>query len=215
MCLRIAAALELEPGQVLAAIAAERAKPVEVKLAWSKVASQLAKVACLAGLVGGLHNQNVRASAELEPEYTYQPKPPRRLARWAAGGLSAWCRALGLSLALAGQAHAGDWTVYDTAREAGFMALLTADCLQTRYGIEHPGQFREGNRLVAGGSDEPSKGRLNNICIGTALGHYGISRWFSPDSRKLWQLWQSFTIVHHCSPFSSRSTRSPTTRPQA
>ena len=113
----------------------------------------------------------------------------RHFTLWAGWALSARFARIctGIALLFSGSAFAGDWTGYDTAREAGFMTLLAADCLQTRYGIEHPGQFREVNRLVAGGKDEPSKGRLDNICLGTALGHYAISRWLSPDSRKFWQ----------------------------
>src|SRR5712691_9884877 len=42
MCLKVAAALELEPGEVLVAIAIEREKRVEVKTAWQRVAKRLA-----------------------------------------------------------------------------------------------------------------------------------------------------------------------------
>ncbi len=59
MCLKIAAALGVEQGEVLVAIAFEREKRAEVKRAWQRVAQRLASVAgaILIGLPGlSLHN---------------------------------------------------------------------------------------------------------------------------------------------------------------
>jgi len=194
MCLKIAAALELDPGEVLVAIAIEREKRTEVKSAWQRVAKRLATPALvLLALADVLHNQNVgTTTAYFMAGYTYATKRLRRLTRWLQARRSALWRALALSLALSAPAAAiaGDWSGADTARQLGFESLLAIDCMQTRYGIEHPGQYGESNRLVSGGAAEPSKGRLNIICAGVGLGHYAISRWLTGgehDSRAAWQ----------------------------
>jgi hypothetical protein len=108
----------------------------------------------------------------------------RRLARRLQAALLAWCRALGLTLALAGCASGGPWSGADIGREAAYQGLLTLDCAQTRYGASHPDKFAETNRLLP---EHPSKGRINATCLGAGAGHYIISRWLHGDGRTAWQ----------------------------
>lgn len=194
MCLKVAEVLELDPGHVLAAIAAERAKPEEVKTAWSRVARQLAKVGCVAlvALAGGLHNQNGRA-AELTPAagtfYTYATKRRPGLTRWAVAAFSHLVRYLGAALALcalaAGTAQAAEWSTGDTWREVAYQGLLAVDCSQTwRGSVEHPGQFEETNPVMG---SHPSKGRVIGVCVASSAGHYLISRALPDGWRDAWQ----------------------------
>jgi hypothetical protein len=200
MCLKIAAVLELDPGHVLAAIAAERAKPEEVKTAWSRVARQLAKVGCVAlvALVGGLHNRNVEAgtsSPAAGPDYTYAAIRRRRLARWCQAARSAWRRTLGAALVLgalaAAPAQAADWTPADAGWELAFQGVLALDCLQTWKGSgADPQHFKEGNGIL---NDHPSKGSIAALCAGVGLAHYGITSFILSDSpsaagKSFWQI---------------------------
>jgi len=91
---------------------------------------------------------------------------------------------LGLALALAACASGGPWSGADIGREAAYQGLLTVDCAQTRYGASHPDRFAEANRLMG---EHPSKGKINNVCAGTGIGHYLISRWLSGNGRTAWQ----------------------------
>src|SRR5258708_12848615 len=80
MCLKIAAALELGPGDVLVAIAIEREQRVEVKTAWQRVAKRLAGTVALVLIGASLHNPFHGAIASFAgPIYTYAtnwPPPP-------------------------------------------------------------------------------------------------------------------------------------------
>lgn len=188
MCLKIAALLELDPGHVLAAIAAERAKPVEVKTAWSRVAAQLAKVGCVAlvALAGALHNQNVRAADLDRAGIHICAKRRRGLLRWAQALVSPWCRGLALALALAAPAaQAAEWSSSDTWSEVAYQGLLAVDCRQTWQGsVTHPDQFEETNPIMG---PNPSKRRVIGVCVASSAGHYLISRALPDDWRVLWQ----------------------------
>src|SRR5712671_4719597 len=123
MCLKIAAALELEPGEVLVAIAIEREKRVEVKTAWQRVAKRLA-----AGV--GVALLYITLSAGQSPAYA-QDATKLYICdkRWkqAALRLSRWLWTLGLALALAAPAAAADWSGADTAPQAASRARRGAD----------------------------------------------------------------------------------------
>ena len=80
-------------------------------------------------------------------------------------------------------AYADDWTSTDTAWQMSYTALLAMDCAQTRYGASHPEKFEEVNPLLG---KHPSKGRINNICIATGFGHFGISYVLPKGARRLW-----------------------------
>src|SRR5258705_11699767 len=79
---------------------------------------------------------------------------------------------------------AGDWGGTDTAYQAAYTTLLAADCAQTRWGASHQGRFEESNPLLG---KHPSKGKINNICIATGLGHFGVSYILPLGARRLWQ----------------------------
>src|SRR5258708_6209992 len=125
--LKIAAAADLGPGDVLVAIAIEREKRVEVKTAWQRVAKRLAGTVALVLIGASLHNPFRGAMASVAgPIYTYATIWARRLARWTAAALSRLLLALGTTLALAGPAAAGaDWSRGDLAREITYQAALT------------------------------------------------------------------------------------------
>lgn len=189
MCIKIATALELEPGDVMIAIAIEREKRLEVKTAWQRVAKRLAGTAA-AVLVGGYITLSAAPNPALAGSEIHICDKRRRgvqgLRERAALAFAALVRALALTLALAAPAAAGAaWTTGDTWREAGYQVALAVDCAQTRYGAAHPDQFAETNRFLP---EHPSKGQINNICVGVGIGHYLISRWIpSADARTFWQ----------------------------
>ena len=132
---------------------------------------------------GSLHNPIV---CTIGTDYTYPTKRRRRLARIAQARLPGLWRALtlALSLALTAPAHAGDWTGWDTGREAAYQTLLAVDCAQTRYIASHPGQFEERNPFLG---EHPSKGQINNLCAVAAVGHYLVSRHLPTGARGFWQ----------------------------
>lgn len=79
---------------------------------------------------------------------------------------------------------AGDWTETDTAYQVAYTALLAMDCAQTRWGASHPSQFEEINPILG---KHPSKGKINNVCVATGIGHFGISYVLPIGARRLWQ----------------------------
>lgn len=94
-------------------------------------------------------------------------------------------------------AFGGDWTKEDTAWQASYTAVLAADCAQTRWGASHPREFEEGNKLIG---PHPSKGKIDNICLAVALGHFGISYALPPKYRRFWQFSSivvEATVVFH------------------
>ncbi len=192
MCLKIARALELEPGYVLAAIAAERAKPAEVKAAWSALAKRLAAAVGAAAIAipAILQNQDVQSFpgelARVRVSLHICANSARRALKWAVAAFAAGLRGLALALLLCAPARASDWRGADTGRELAYQGLLTVDCLQTWAGYgAHPDQFSEMNPLLP---KHPSKTQLSAICAGTSVGHYLVSRWLSPDAREFWQV---------------------------
>ena len=99
-------------------------------------------------------------------------------------------RCLGFLLLVPSLCFAGDWSREDIYRQAAFTTLLAIDCAQTRYEISHPGRTREGNTLIG---PYPSKGKINNICLATGLGHFGISYVLPQKIRNDWQ-WATIII---------------------
>jgi len=84
-----------------------------------------------------------------------------------------------------------NWTREDTYRQAAYTTLLAVDCAQTRYIISHPESgFHEGNPWIG---PHPSKGKLNNICAATGLGHFAVSYLLPSKFRNTWQ-WAAIII---------------------
>lgn len=107
-------------------------------------------------------------------------------------------RVLVLLLFLPSLCSAGDWTREDIYWQVGYTALLAMDCAQTRYGASHRDKFEEANTLLP---THPSKGKINNICVATGLGHFGISYVLAPGARRLWQagtiMIEVFTVANN------------------
>lgn len=85
---------------------------------------------------------------------------------------------------------ADPWTESDSWKQVAYTTLLAIDCAQTSYEIGHPGRTREGNPLIG---PYPSKGKINNICLATGLGHFGISYVLPAKLRSDWQ-WSTIVI---------------------
>lgn len=77
---------------------------------------------------------------------------------------------------------AGDWTKADTVRQWAFTSVLAVDWLQTRQSVNNG--YVESNPIL--GSAPPQE-RVDAYFAATALGHYMIARWLSPEARKAWQ----------------------------
>jgi len=180
MCLKIAAALELEPGEVLVAIAIEREKRVEVKTAWQRVAKRLA-----AGV--GVALLYITLSAGQSPAYA-QDATKLYICdkRWkqAALRLSRWLWTLGLALALAAPAAAADWSGADTARQAAFLALGVADWGQTLSIARHPESMGETNPLLG---RHPSVAEVNRYFALALTAHSAIAQALPRPYREAWQ----------------------------
>ena len=71
-----------------------------------------------------------------------------------------------------------DWTREDTKWQLAYTILLTLDCAQTRWAARQPDteNFKEvgiiARRFIG---TYPSVGKVNNFCLATGLGHWGIS----------------------------------------
>lgn len=68
--------------------------------------------------------------------------------------------------------QAQEWTPTDTAYEAAYLVLHTADWAQTRYIAAHPEQFNEDNKILG---NNPSDSEVNRYFILTGLLHAGIA----------------------------------------
>ena len=79
---------------------------------------------------------------------------------------------------------AGDWSKEDTLWQIGYTALLTADCVQTRWAASHPKAFEEGNPVMG---LHPSKGQIDNACLAMAFANFGISYVLPIEYRRFWQ----------------------------
>lgn len=90
-----------------------------------------------------------------------------------------------LLLLLAAPCHAQEWTTTDTAYEAAYLVLHTADWSQTRYISKHCDQFEEGNGILG---DCPSVGRVDCYFLATGLLHIGVAHILPPDWRRGFQL---------------------------
>jgi len=77
---------------------------------------------------------------------------------------------------------AGDWTTTDTAWQAAYTTALALDCGQAR---DQRPQFEERNPLLG---KYPSKGRIDNMCLASAIGHFGVSYALPTEWRRIWQI---------------------------
>ena len=106
-------------------------------------------------------------------------------------------RFLAILLFLPSLAFGGDWTKDDTLWQLAYTGVLAMDCAQTRWGASHPKEFQEGNKLIG---PYPSKGKIDNICLGMALGHFGVSYALPLGYRRFWQFGSVMieaTVVFH------------------
>jgi len=180
--LQIATLLGLEPGPVLAAIHAERAKDPAVKKAWEKIAKTMRSAAAAVLVVLGMAGtapEPLQASQATYPAIHYAQR--RRMAwraRWS------WIIALfGLSSA---PVFASDWTTEDTAWQAAYMVLHVADWGQTRDIARREDEgYYETNPILG---RHPSLKRVDTHFAVTALAHTAISYALPPDWRRRWQM---------------------------
>ena len=91
-------------------------------------------------------------------------------------------RLLAVMLLVPSVCFAGDWSKIDTAWELGYLGVMTIDCLQAR---DTRPQYVERNPLLG---EHPSKGRIDNLCLASAIGHFGVSYVLPSDWRRIWQI---------------------------
>ncbi len=201
MCLKIAAALAIEPGEVLVAIAFEREKRAEVKSAWQRVAQRLASVAGAVvlglGLGPSLHNPSGGTIQPAADQTTHMRQRRRRYGAvasgWAWQVLSATLPGLAGTLMLpgcAGLPAAPEWSKADVGRELAFGTLLAVDWAQTREIAAHPERYDEHNPILG---QHPSSGRVDAYMIAAGALHFGIANLLSGDWRSAWQ-WGGIVI---------------------
>lgn len=190
--LQIAAMLEIDPGAVLAAVHAERAKDPAVKEVWESLVKTLASRAAAAlGAFGMLVSLTVGAPQPAEAA--------QHLSRYTLCEVRALRRALGIWLAIlaslglfAGPVCASDWTRDDTAWQAGYLALHVADWGQTRNIVRRADTGCDGDPLCIERNPilgrNPSIKRVDTYFAFTALAHTAISYALPPDWRRSWQL---------------------------
>jgi hypothetical protein len=88
-------------------------------------------------------------------------------------------------LAVAGTAHASDWTAADTNREAAFAVLETIDLAQTRWMSKHEPRFSEN---VPYYGKYPSTGRVDMTFAAEYVVHFAVSRALPERYRKPFQI---------------------------
>lgn len=78
------------------------------------------------------------------------------------------------------------WTKGDTIREIAYASLLYVDWKQTREFTreKYRNTYYEMNPLLG---KHPSKSKVNMMCLGSAVGHYAISRMLPDKWRHAWQ----------------------------
>ena len=198
MCLKIAAALAIEPGEVLVAIAFEREKRAEVKSAWQRVAQRLASVAGAVvlglGLGPSLHNPSGGTIQPAADQTTHMRQRRRRYGaaarEWGFQALSICVRGAAPTLGLgalagcAGLPAAEPWSKADVGREIAFGALLAVDWTQTREIAAHPERYSEHNPILG---EHPSSSRVDAYMIAAGALHFGIANWLPDDWRARWQ----------------------------
>ena len=91
-------------------------------------------------------------------------------------------RLLVLMLLIPSVCFAGDWTSTDTAWEAAYLGALTVDCLQAR---DTNPRYIERNPVLG---PYPSRGKIDNLCALSAIGHLGMSYVLPSDWRRTWQI---------------------------
>lgn len=89
--------------------------------------------------------------------------------------------ALHSSLSFAGD----EWRTQDTILQSLYTTALLLDCAQARNATNNYEKYYEANPLL---NKEPSKGRINNTCLATGLGHFAISYALPHDWRTAWLL---------------------------
>ena len=190
--LKFARVLQIEPDYIIACMAVQRARTPETRRVWTRIAAKVA-AAVLVGLtlagfdISSFSTQSARAGqapSPALPEYTYAPIRRRRKftpfpGRYGVAlAFSRLARVLGLTLALAASAYAGDWTSQDSARQAGTIVASALDWSQTLDAVKHPcgpyavctGTYQESGlaKWFIGG--HPSVGQVNNyFAAGIAL----------------------------------------------
>jgi len=81
---------------------------------------------------------------------------------------------------------AGDWTTVDTVWQSAYTLALIGDCAQSRDAANYyPYKYMETNPVLG---EHPSKGRIDNVCLATAIGHLGISYLLPAPWRRVWQV---------------------------
>ncbi len=80
-------------------------------------------------------------------------------------------------------AHASDWTVEDTSRQAVFYALKVIDWRQT-LSLKNNQNLQEANPLLG---SHPSDARVNNFIAGAMLLETGIAIALEPEQRAYFQ----------------------------
>lgn len=82
---------------------------------------------------------------------------------------------------LAALKQPNEWTDGQRALLAGFVLASVADYGQSRYALEHPGEYRENNPLVGNGKDAPA--RLLALKLITIGGVYILADRLSTERR--------------------------------
>ena len=78
-----------------------------------------------------------------------------------------------------------DWSSDDIKRQALYYGLLGLDWNQTKRVADPKSKYRESNPIITHFTGpHPSKGQINNIIGGTALGHTLLMNYLSPEWRK-------------------------------
>src|SRR5258708_17782859 len=81
-----------------------------------------------------------------------------------------------------------DWTIEDKARQGLYYGLLGADWAQTEKYSRDPQRYHETNPLITHFTGpHPSRGQINNIVAGTALGHLLLMTTLPSEWRKFIQ----------------------------
>lgn len=179
--LQIATLLQLEPGPILAAIHAERAKDPAVRKAWEKIAKTMrsAAAAILIALgMAGTAPEPLQASPATYHGIHYAQ---RRRVAWRA----LWAGILALFGLSSAPVFASDWTTEDTWWQAAYLALHVADWGQTRDIVKREGEgYYETNPILG---RHPSLKRVDTYFTVTALAHTAISYALPAAWRRGWQ----------------------------
>jgi len=79
---------------------------------------------------------------------------------------------------------ADEWTAQDSNREYAYLALHTADWLQTRQISKHPERWEESNLILG---KHPSTGKVDAYFAIAGLAHYEVAKLLPTEWRKAFQ----------------------------